>query len=59
MTEDYKGRIGNLIRDGVQTNFRAELLTASVLCVLLAVALDVVIVLSERLLTPWTRGRRA
>ena len=30
------GGLGNLIKDGVNTNFRAELLTASVICVLLA-----------------------
>lgn len=52
------GGLGNLIRDGVSTNFRAELLTASVICVLLAVALDVVLVLTQRVLTPWTRGVR-
>lgn len=52
------GGLGNLIRDGVSTNFRAELLTASVICVVLAVALDVVIVVAQRLLTPWTRGAR-
>jgi len=49
------GGLGNLIKEGVTTNFRAELFTASVLCVVLAVALDVVIVLTQRLLTPWTR----
>ena len=38
------GGLGNLIDDGVTTNFRAELFTASVLCVLLAVVLDVVLV---------------
>lgn len=51
------GGLGNLISDGVLTNFRAELLTAAVLCVGLAVVLDLVIVGSEWLLTPWTRGR--
>ena len=53
------GGLGNLIKDGVTTDFRAELLTASVLCVVLAVLLDVVIVLVQRLLTPWTRGAGA
>ena len=38
------------------TNFRAELLAACVLCVVLAVALDVLLVVVQRLLTPWTRG---
>ena len=53
------GGLGNLIKDGVNSNFRAELFTASVLCVVLAVLLDVVIVTSQRVLTPWTRGGRA
>ncbi|MBS2939712.1 ABC transporter permease [Nocardioides sp. J2M5] len=53
------GGLGNLIKDGVLTNFRAELFTASVLCVVLAVVLDVVLVLVQRVLTPWTRGARA
>jgi osmoprotectant transport system permease protein len=53
------GGLGNLIKDGVSTNFRAELLTASVLCVLLALLLDVLLVLAQRLLTPWTRGAGA
>ena len=49
------GGLGNLISDGVFTNFRAELLAACVLCVLLAVVLDLVLVVAQRLLTPWTR----
>lgn len=53
------GGLGNLIRDGVQGNFRAELFTASVLCVALAVLLDAVLVLTQRAATPWTRGVRA
>lgn len=50
------GGLGNLIKDGVQTNFRAELMTAAVLCVVLAVLLDTVLVLLQRVSTPWTRG---
>lgn len=50
------GGLGNLIKDGVNTNFRAELLAAAVLCVVLAILLDVVLVLAQRMLTPWTRG---
>jgi osmoprotectant transport system permease protein len=53
------GGLGNLIRDGVSTNFRAELFTASVICVLLAVLLDVGLVGAQRVLTPWTRGVRS
>lgn len=48
------GGLGNLISDGVLTNFRAELMTASILCVALAVVLDLVIVGTQWLLTPWT-----
>jgi osmoprotectant transport system permease protein len=50
------GGLGNLIKEGVETNFRAELFTAAVLCVVLAVVLDVIIVLTQRAMTPWTRG---
>ena len=52
------GGLGNLISDGVLTNFRAELMAASILCVLIAVVLDLVIVGAQWLLTPWTRGVR-
>lgn len=49
------GGLGNLISHGVQRDFRAELVTAAVLCVALAVVLDALLVLLQRLLTPWTR----
>lgn len=52
------GGLGNLISHGVQRDFRAELVTAGVLCVLLALLLDVVIVVVQRLLTPWNRAVR-
>jgi osmoprotectant transport system permease protein len=50
------GGLGNLIKDGVETNFRAELFTAAVLCVVLAVVFDVIIVTTQRAMTPWSRG---
>ena len=53
------GGLGNLIADGVLTNFKAELLAACVLCVIIAVLLDVLIVGAQRLVTPWTRTRVA
>ncbi|WP_309647523.1 ABC transporter permease [Nocardioides sp.] len=53
------GGLGNLISHGVQRDFRAELVTAAVLCVVLAVLLDVLLVVGQRVLTPWTRGVRA
>lgn len=49
------GGLGDLISHGVQRNFRAELVTAAVLCVLLALLLDVVLVVVQRVMTPWTR----
>jgi osmoprotectant transport system permease protein len=52
------GGLGNLISHGVARNFRAELVTAAALCVLIALLLDAVLVLAQRLLTPWTRGIR-
>lgn len=52
------GGLGNLISHGVASNFRAELVTAAVLCVVLAVLLDVALVLLQRALTPWTAGAR-
>ncbi len=51
------GGLGNLIRDGVRTNFRAELVSAALLCVVIAVVFDVLLVLAQRQLTPWSRGR--
>lgn len=53
------GGLGNLIADGVLTNFKAELLAACLLCVGIAVLLDVLIVGVQRLVTPWTRTRAA
>jgi osmoprotectant transport system permease protein len=52
------GGLGNLMLRAVNTQFKAQILAASVLCVLLAVALDLVLVLLQRALTPWTRHAR-
>jgi osmoprotectant transport system permease protein len=51
---DYGG-LGDLLLEGEQTNFKAQVLTTSVLCVALAIVLDLVLVIATRLLTPWTR----
>lgn len=50
------GGLGDLINHGVSNDFRAEITTAAVLCVALALALDAVLVTTQRLLTPWARG---
>jgi osmoprotectant transport system permease protein len=51
------GGLGNLIGDAVRNDFKAELLAASVLCVVLAITLDALIVVLQWVLTPWTHGR--
>jgi len=51
---DYGG-LGNLLYQAVNNQFRPQVLTASVLCVLLAVTFDLLLVGAQRALTPWTR----
>jgi osmoprotectant transport system permease protein len=53
------GGLGNLLLLGVGNQFKAQIFAASVLCVGLALVLDAVLVLTQRLVTPWTRIRRA
>lgn len=50
------GGFGNLISSGLDNNFKSEVLTASVLTVLLAIAGDLLLRVLERLTTPWKRG---
>lgn len=50
-----KGGLGNLIEDALPSFFKAQVLAASVLCVLLAVTADLLLLGLQRLLTPWTR----
>lgn len=52
------GGLGNLIYDGMKTVFKAQVLTASILCVIIAIAADVALLGLQRLLTPWTRAGR-
>ncbi|HEU5036968.1 MAG TPA: ABC transporter permease [Nocardioides sp.] len=49
------GGLGNLLLLAVGNQFKAQIFAASVLCVALAVVLDLILVLVQRLLTPWTR----
>lgn len=51
------GGLGNLLFRGFQSFYRAQILTATLLCVLLALVLDVALWLLGRALTPWLRGR--
>ena len=50
------GGLGDLLSEGVATDFKAQIFAASVLCVLLAVVLDVVIVVVQWISLPWLRA---
>ncbi len=52
------GGLGNLIYEGMHSFFKAQVLTASVLCVVLAVVADVLLLGVQRVLTPWARKKR-
>jgi len=53
-----QGGLGDLILGGFRNNFyKAQILTGAVLCVALALVLDLLLAGLGRLLTPWTRGR--
>ncbi|SCG52740.1 ABC transporter permease [Micromonospora inositola] len=53
-----RGGLGQLIFAGFQNNFyKAQIMTGTLLCVLLALVLDLVLAGVGRLLTPWLRGR--
>ena len=55
-----KGGLGSLILAGFRNNFyKAEIVAGTVLCVGLALLLDLALAGLGRLLTPWTRGRAA
>ncbi len=54
-----QGGLGKFIFDGLSRFFYTPILVGGILTVLLAVALDVALVRTERLLTPWIRRGRA
>jgi osmoprotectant transport system permease protein len=52
------GGFGSLILSGFQQNFwHAQIMTATLACVLLAVAFELLLLALERATTPWARGR--
>jgi osmoprotectant transport system permease protein len=54
------GGLGDMILGGFRNNFyKAEIMTGAVLCVGLALILDLLLAGLGRLLTPWTRGVRS
>lgn len=52
------GGLGDLIFNGLNSEFKAQVLTASVLCVVLAVLADLLLLGAARLLSPWQRVAR-
>jgi osmoprotectant transport system permease protein len=50
-----KGGLGQLILDGLNRDFKTPLLVGAVLSVALAAVADALLLLFQRLLTPWTR----
>ncbi|GGM33914.1 ABC transporter permease [Dactylosporangium sucinum] len=53
-----QGGLGGLILSGFRNNYyKAQIATAAVLCVALALVFDLLLIGLSRLLTPWTRSR--
>ncbi|UZN04702.1 ABC transporter permease [Cellulomonas sp. S1-8] len=50
------GGLGQLMFRGFRSNYHAEVMTATVLCLLLALVADLALALVGRLLTPWQRA---
>jgi osmoprotectant transport system permease protein len=53
------GGLGQPIFNAIQSGFKTEFVAAGLLAVLLALVADALLVLVQRLLTPWARVRRA
>jgi osmoprotectant transport system permease protein len=51
------GGLGEPIFNAIQTGFKTQFIAAGVLAVLLALVTDAVLVVVQRLLTPWTRAK--
>jgi len=53
------GGFGSMIYSGFLQNFwHAQIMTATLACVLLAIVLELILQIAERLLTPWARSAR-
>ncbi|MEK8225203.1 ABC transporter permease subunit [Oerskovia sp. M15] len=51
------GGLGTLMFRGFRSSYNAQIMTATLLCLLLAVVLDLLLMLLGRALTPWSRTR--
>ncbi|MBT0995410.1 ABC transporter permease subunit [Cellulomonas sp. DKR-3] len=52
------GGLGQLMFRGFRSDYHAEIMTATVLCLVLALVGDVLVVFVGRLMTPWSRSTR-
>ncbi|PFG34661.1 ABC transporter permease [Sanguibacter antarcticus] len=53
------GGLGQLMFRGFASGYRAQIMTATILCLLLGLAFDLVVSLVGRLVTPWARTKAA
>lgn len=51
------GGLGQLMFRGFASGYRAQIMTATILCLLLGLVLDLVIAMVGRVVTPWARTR--
>jgi osmoprotectant transport system permease protein len=51
------GGLGEPIFDAIQTGFKTEFIGAGVLAILLAIVVDLLLVMVQRVVTPWSRAR--
>jgi osmoprotectant transport system permease protein len=52
------GGLGEPIFNAIQTGFKTQFLAAGILAILLALIADLLLVIAQRALSPWTRARR-
>ena len=52
------GGYGSLIKDGLSRDFNTPVVVGAILSIALALAIDIILLLVERLLTPWNRAAR-
>jgi osmoprotectant transport system permease protein len=51
------GGLGEPIFDAIQTGFKTEFIAAGLMAILLAIVVDIVLVMVQRAITPWSRAR--
>jgi osmoprotectant transport system permease protein len=52
------GGLGEPIFNAIQTGFKTQFLAAGILAILLALVADILLVIAQRALSPWTRAQR-